>query len=580
MPKPSLLFGNLVTGTGTKENEINEQRRALLAHWRQHPWNWLTGRDTDGRPIIWTKDERDDKNPLKPFPAEKEYLRAYVNALFDDANRLLAVDKCRQMYVSTATLLVMDWWCRFRAHRSMVVSKLTEEQATKLINDKVRTTHTGLPKWVQAVLPQDDAPMRVIHYPKNTVGGGASQIEAVAQNAATGAVRGGTITIILIDEAAFQDETDEIIDSAMPAATRVWAVSSPYLGTRGGVTFKELLDVPATEPDEELHRGLVLSRAGEWSRLALDYFADPAKDAEWLAGERKRYRDERKFRRENLRDWTSAAGTPFYPEWGDHGGEAAHVREAPGLLRGQPIVRGWDFGQVHPACVWMQYDPAARRLWFLRELMLTNIPGPSFCDIVLCLSGQLSPDDLSIYARQWVRQIEADTGLEAPWFAQTGATPIQFLDWAGHEALQERAEVAEDSEERSSAQILAARGVYLETNYGAVRSGHQIMRDLLCAQEDGQPGAFFDPACRILIKGISGHITYANPTPSNPVQEKIRKDGYYDHLHEAALYPLPSLVPMSGHKPVLSRPALGAKLVTPEEFARQQDASFGWSPPS
>jgi hypothetical protein len=147
------------------------------------------------------------------------------------------------MYVSTVSLAVLDWWCRFRAHRSVVVSKLTEEQATKLINDKCRDgIHANLPKWVQAVVPQDDAPARTIRYPRNTIGGGGSSIEAVAQNAAVGAVRGGTISIMLVDEAAFQDETDEIIDSALPAATRLWVVSSPFLGTRGGVTFKELID--------------------------------------------------------------------------------------------------------------------------------------------------------------------------------------------------------------------------------------------------------------------------------------------------------------------------------------------------
>lgn len=482
------------------------------------------------------------------------------------------------MYVSTMTLLVADWWCRFRANRSVLVSKQTEGQAAKLINDKVRVPYLYLPKWLQATVPLDDAPQNIIRYPRNAVGGGGSYIEAVAENAATGALRGSTITIAIVDEAAFQEETDEIIDSALPAASRVWAVSSPFLGTRGGTTFKELLDAPETEPKTELCSGFVLSRAGEWTRLILDVHADPSKDDAWVEKERARYRDPRKFRREVLRDWTSAAGTPFYPEWSDHGGEASHVRPATGLLVDQPIVRGWDFGQRYPACVWLQYDPAARRVWYLRELMLSGIPGATFRDIVLCLSGQLPLDELSLYARQWVRQVEADSGMEAPWFA-AGPRPIQYLDWGGHEALQERAEVAEDSEERSSAQILASRGIDLQINYGAVRSGHLIMRDLLCTQPDGMPGAWFDPHCRNLIKGLAGHITYAAPTPANPIQEKIRKDGFYSNLHEAALYPLPSLVPLKGHETVVSKPVIGAKLLTPEEFAREDQPDFGWTPP-
>jgi hypothetical protein len=338
-------------------------------------------------------------------------------------------------------------------------------------------------------------------------------------------------------------------------------------------------DLYADGAETDLYPGLHFRRYGEWVILGLDHWADPDKDAAWVEAERGRYRDQRKFRREILRDWSSAAGTPFYPEWADHGGHETHVRRATGLLAGAPLVRGWDFGQRYPACVWLQYDPAARRVWYLRELMLANIPGPTFADIVLCLSGQLPFESLSTYARQILRQVEADSGLEAPWFGGPGVAPIPFLDWGGHEALQQRAEVAEDSEERSSAQILEARGVYLETNYGAVRSGHQIMRDLLCVADDGQPGAWFDPACRILIQGVAGNITYAAPTPSNPIQEKIRKDGYFDHLHEAALYPLPSLVPLKGHKAVLARPTLGAKLLSPEEFAKEDRSDFGWTPP-
>jgi hypothetical protein len=592
----SLLFGTLATGTGTKENQINAERAALLQHWRLHPWNWLTGRDTtdrseewpEGRPIIWTKDERDEVKGVRPFPASKVYLRELVNLFYDDAHRNIALDKCRQMYVSTIILAVLDWWCRFRPNRSMVVSKITEQQAVKLINDKIRDgVEANLPKWVRAVLPQDDAPAGIIRYPKNTAGGGGSTIEAVAENAAKGAVRGGTISIMMLDEAAFQDETGDIIAAAMPAAVRVWVPSSPYLGTAGGTTFYDLVHPEERDtnggrarvlPTSHPCPGLEVVEDGEWTVARLDYFADPERDAEWLEKERLRSRDKRAFRREYLRDWSSAAGTPFYPEWSDHGGHETHVRAATGLLKNQPIIRGWDFGQRYPACVWMQYDPTARRVWFLRELMIQYIPGATFRDIVLCLSGQIALDDLSAYARQWVRNVEMASGLEAPWF-NGGATPTQYIDWGGHEALQERAEVAEDSEERSSAQILASRGIELETNYGAVRSGHLIMRDLLCLQADGQPGAYFDPACRNLIKGVAGEITYAAPTPANPIQEKIRKDGFYSNLHEAALYPLPSLVPLKGHEAVVSRPALGAKLVSPEEFARQQAESFGWTPP-
>ena len=69
-----------------------EERKSLLSAWSQDPWTYLTGKDLDGRPILWTTDERDDVTPVKPFPEEKEYLKWLTNELWHPDHRIVFVD--------------------------------------------------------------------------------------------------------------------------------------------------------------------------------------------------------------------------------------------------------------------------------------------------------------------------------------------------------------------------------------------------------------------------------------------------------------------------------------------------------
>jgi hypothetical protein len=599
--KTNLLFSGL--GPAGKTKERGAERDALLKHWGAHPWNWLRGVDVDGRPIIWTKLEgsKGQELPEQPFP-DLPHLRALVDILYDprqgitlddgtwvEVDAFVALDKCRQMMVSTVIILLMDWWCRFRRGRRFIVSKVKEEDAAELINDKARYIELGLPQWVRDAVPQESTPRNIINYPRNAQGGGSSVILAVAQNAHEGTLRGGTATAVLIDEAAFVDMTSELIAAARPMGGRIWMVSSPYLGTRGGVTFRNIITQdlhPGDAMDGRDHEGVQimpgmrLRRTSKgWSVISLDHYADPRKDDVWAEKEAKGYDDHRQYLREIKRDWGSAAGTPFYPQWAYHGGRATHVRSAPGLLAGMPIVRGWDFGQRNPACVWMQYDPERRRLWYLRELSLQGLSTHTFRDLVLFYSGQLAEDQMTGTVRQWVQSLTSlpnDARFRDPFFRGTPRAPIRFLDWSGHEALQERAEVAEDSDERTSARILDARGIDLQIQYGAVTSGHQIVRELMAERPDGWPGLLCDPYCALLVDGFDGQLTYKKGTPGNPAPEEIQKDQIYSHVHEAALYPVPSLVGLEQEKALRLGNVLTAEPLPLEEL-RAEDLSLGWS---
>lgn len=214
---------------------LQAERDRLWDLWSQHPWNYLTGRDTDGRPIVWTTDERDDTNPVKPFPAEKEYLRWLTNQLWDDEYRMVFVDKARQMYVSTLCCLIIDWYCTFREDREVVVSRVKEESAIKLVNDKIRRVNTRKPTWLQSRVQMSDSPERVITY-----GCSGSTVTAVAQNFGVSDSRGITASLIMVDEAAYQEYFPQIYQAVLPMSNRLWAVTTANVGNPGAALFRQL----------------------------------------------------------------------------------------------------------------------------------------------------------------------------------------------------------------------------------------------------------------------------------------------------------------------------------------------------
>ena len=219
--------------------EIAQQRIRLLESWRPQQgeplgeacWRYLSAKDVDGRPIIWTVDERDMETPVKPFPSHKLYLKEIVTELW--TYRIVLIDKIRQKYISTLCMLAIDWFCSFYDEREVFVSRIKEESAVKLINDKIRVTHTRKPSWLQQACPITLQPANIITYKMTN-----STVTGVAQNFGSGDARGPTASLVVVDEAAFQDLYDDIYGAILPMAARFWAVSTANIGNPGAEAFK------------------------------------------------------------------------------------------------------------------------------------------------------------------------------------------------------------------------------------------------------------------------------------------------------------------------------------------------------
>ena len=215
-------------------DNILQARLDLLETWRADPWAYLSGKDTDGRPIIWTADERDDVVPVKPFPAEKAYLKDVTGELW--SYRISMVDKVRQVYLTTLCCLNIDWYGSFTDEREVFVSRVKQESAEKLIEDKIRAVHRRKPLWLQHACPLSMSPMHKAVYEAT-----GSSVTAVGQNFADSEGRGPTGSLVLVDEAAFQENFRGIYRAIQPYQTRIWAISTANIGNDGAALFKELI---------------------------------------------------------------------------------------------------------------------------------------------------------------------------------------------------------------------------------------------------------------------------------------------------------------------------------------------------
>lgn len=273
--------------------------------------------------------------------------------------------------------------------------------------------------------------------------------------------------------------------------------------------------------------------------MEIDYWADPAKDEAWADRQRKLMPSNNAWRREYCRDWTTASGTAFYPEFAMQ--KERYIRPAVGLLADEPVVRSWDFGYRRPGVLWMQFARKSRRLWVLRELLPENLDTYSLRDLVLYLSGQRRFEDIAHRTRavEWLRVLEAAGQPPAPWFA----ADTRFWDYSGPEALKVSASVEGEHANRTDAAILQSEGIHLEMFSSSLAAREQIVRRLLMVRADGQPGIWIDPSCRRLIEGMSGGIAFAQATALNPIPTGPRKDGYYEHLHDCLGYAVVNLIP-------------------------------------
>jgi hypothetical protein len=221
---------------------------------------------------------------------------------------------------------------------------------------------------------------------------------------------------------------------------------------------------------------------------------------------------------------------------------SVHIRPDLRYEDSQPLLRFWDFGFGHPACIWAQMDEHMR-LRVLREVLGENIEAKAF-----------------------VEHCKAVTTLHFP---QAGAC----LDFGDPAAKQKK-------DTGSTLEVLAGQGVELIYMDGmSIEEGLRRTRFLLEQLWAGEPALTISKkgaplTCRMFQGGYYKHKTTGRPV----------KDGFYDHLADALRYgvtnlydPLgrPMALPETAASNYVARFAQGADVPDTIEYDGRDDRP-GW----
>ena len=269
--------------------------------------------------------------------------------------------------------------------------------------------------------------------------------------------------------------------------------------------------------------------------VRIEWWSQPQRRSRsWYESEKRKYPTEHDFEREFEIDWHIGSGDAYFPEFNQRGGVKFYSLQTRGILAGLPVFRGWDFGVRRPAVVFGQIDQTGR-VWVYRELAPSNINIHEFRDLVLYASGQLSYDALAAMDRRRALEIieqinNPKSGYPLlPWF-ETGSL-IEWVDYAGPEATARQR--IQTSSEQTDADVLLSGGIQLRTMYVKLETREALHRALMMPRKDRYPGIIWDPACRNLLRAMSGGLTRKKGPDGRPVGAEYNKPGLFDDLYDA-----------------------------------------------
>ena len=187
------------------------------------------------------------------FPFQETSLREFRD---HDYNVIL---KSRQLGISTLSAGYSLWTMLFQQDKNILVIATKQEVAKNLVT-KVRVMHDSLPGWLKGNCVEDNKlSLRFSN---------GSQIKAVSSSGDAG--RSEALSLLIIDEAAFVDQIDEI-----------WASAQQTLATGGGAI---VLSTP-NGTGNFFHKTWVGAEAGTngFNPIKLHWTLHPDREQDWRA---------------------------------------------------------------------------------------------------------------------------------------------------------------------------------------------------------------------------------------------------------------------------------------------------------
>lgn len=191
------LLAQLVQQANILTSEV-EYNRA-----KKDPYFFLTN-------FCYTMDEhwqeKGLKDPFQLFP-KKEYVQDLCDIFVTE--NLIIIEKTRQMMASWIMCGLALWFTMFNQGRRTFLMSKKEKDANALV-DRCKVIYSRLPKIFKDRHPSDPDKYLQIRWGKQD-----SIIEGIPQG--PDQVRSYTSSLIIMDEAAFQDKAHKVFEAAQPS---------------------------------------------------------------------------------------------------------------------------------------------------------------------------------------------------------------------------------------------------------------------------------------------------------------------------------------------------------------------------
>jgi len=199
-----------------------------LRLYREDPWAFLSE-------CVYTLDQTDEVNPIKPFPKHLDYLKLYVRIW--QREKRIAVPKSRRMFMSWVNIGLYTWDTMFHFGRHNAFVSKKEDDADDLVKRaKFILDHIPEEKLPKQFLAKYDYTFAKLKFPELN-----SLIQGFPQGADQ--LRAYTLSGILADEIAFWEEAQKMYSASFPTLEgggRFTAISSPAPGFFQRMVFDKM----------------------------------------------------------------------------------------------------------------------------------------------------------------------------------------------------------------------------------------------------------------------------------------------------------------------------------------------------
>ncbi len=474
---------------------------ARYESYRNDPWLFLTE-------CVYTKDQVDQKNPVKKFPSHWPYLEFYVRT-WERALRI-AVPKSRRMTMSWTNIALYLWATMFYPVQDFAFVSKKEDDAGELVKRA---------EFIFDHIPEDKIP-RVLLPRKETRAKPAAlifpEIESKIQGFPMGAdqLRQFTFSGIFGDECAFWEEARKFYSASAPTIEgggRMTLVSSRSPGFFQRLCYDALdhddeYEENAANPQYPLGDDSIIywqNKKNKFHVLDIHYTANPNKRGVGFAEALRGSMPVKDWLVEYERNWDVYNGRPVFEDYSKSRHESRFPLE-PHL--GLPLLCGWDFG-LTPACIVAQLREGT--LFVLREFVSENKGIDRFAPHVMQQMKVLYPE--------WSDQ-KRDFR--------------HYIDPAGLQEAQ--------TDQRTCAGVMASCGLKNITagfTYNAWEPRRKSVEGFLIRHTKSGAALQLHPAhCPTLAKGFAGGYQYpekyAQIEPGKPAPIKNK----YSHPHDALQY--------------------------------------------